>query len=375
MTMSSARRRVSVLLAIVALLLTLAPPAAASHSLARPAKGHGPLSPRLAMLADLQPTARALSLPERGPGSLVESPAGEILVYLQLETGEQPPLDALTAAGVHIVQYSPHYHSVTAFVSPRRLNALALLPGVLNLREALEPTRSEAAPYGYGAIQTAAQVAPGPCPAGERTAEADALLRAAEARSSFGVDGGGVTVGVLSGSFDVSRETEVRAANDVATGDLPGDGNPCGRTEPIRILAETRLGVGRDEGRAMLQIVHDIAPGARLAFATAGDGLYAFAENIRRLRAEAAADIIVDDYYYPEEPMFQDGPVSVAIRDVTADGAIYVTAGGNIHVEDRRRGSPRARDWLLRSAGLSSHRVPDPDRGGRPPARAGCGLP
>jgi hypothetical protein len=85
----------------------------------------------------------------------------------------------------------------------------------------------------------------------------------------------------------------------------------------------------------MLQIVHDLAPGANLAFATASDGLFAFAENIRRLRREARADVIVDDYYYPEEPFFQDGPVGVAIQDVVADGAIYVTAGGNIHVTDQ----------------------------------------
>jgi subtilisin family serine protease len=77
-----------------------------------------------------------------------------------------------------------------------------------------------------------------------------------------------------------------------------------------------------------------MAPGAALAFATASDGLYAFADNIRRLRADGRADIIVDDYYYPEEPFFQDGPINVAIRDVVQDGAMYVTAGGNINVTD-----------------------------------------
>ena len=77
-----------------------------------------------------------------------------------------------------------------------------------------------------------------------------------------------------------------------------------------------------------------MAPGAALAFATASDGLYAFADNIRGLRSAGRADIIVNDYYYPEEPFFQDGPVNVAIRDVVQDGAIYVTAGGNINVTD-----------------------------------------
>ena len=142
-------------------------------------------------------------------------------------------------------------------------------------------------------------------------------------------------VGVLSGSYNVSTATGINAANDIASGDLPGPGNPCGYTTPVQVVAESRIGAGRDEGRAMLQIVHDMAPGATLAFANASDGIYAYADNIRRLRTEARADIIVDDYYYIEEPFFQDGPINTAIREVTQDGAIYVTAGGNIHVEDK----------------------------------------
>ncbi|NJM07284.1 S8 family serine peptidase [Candidatus Gracilibacteria bacterium] len=84
----------------------------------------------------------------------------------------------------------------------------------------------------------------------------------------------------------------------------------------------------------MLQIVHDLAPAAELSFASAADGIFAFAENIRRLRSEAHADILVDDWFYIEEPFFQDGPINIAIRDVTRDGALYVTAGGNINLTD-----------------------------------------
>src|ERR1041384_8037478 len=39
-----------------------------------------------------------------------------------------------------------------------------------------------------------------------------------------GVDGKGITVGVMSDSFDTAPTT-IRAADDVATGDLPGPGN------------------------------------------------------------------------------------------------------------------------------------------------------
>src|SRR5438094_236199 len=76
-----------------------------------------------------------------------------------------------------------------------------------------------------------------------------------------------------------------------------------------------------DEGRAMSQIVHDLAPGARLAFATANGGVTTMADNIRSLRNAHGSSVIVDDVTYFVEPMFQDGPVSVAVNDVTATGA------------------------------------------------------
>jgi hypothetical protein len=319
-----------------------APARAGSLPLVR--KVAGPLSARLAALAqaermpvDRAATMRALSLPERGPGSLMTDAAGDLLVYIRVVSVDARSQAALSAAGARITHASERYGVITALVSPRRLAAVAAAPGVVSVQEALAPmpqppdrsSRSSARPAG------AFQKAPAACPAGAVVSEGDAQLRAARARERFGVDGGGVTVGVLSGSYDVETATQVNAADDIAAGDLPGAGNPCGYTAPVQVLAESRVGFGRDEGRAMLQIVHDMAPGAALAFATASDGLYAFADNIRRLRSEGRADLIVDDYYYPEEPFFQDGPVNVAIRDVVQDGAIYVTSGGNIHVTDK----------------------------------------
>ena len=42
--------------------------------------------------------------------------------------------------------------------------------------------------------------------------------------------------------------------------------------------------------------------------------------------------MIVDDVIYFDEPMFQDGPISPAINDVTADGVAYFTAAGNNNI-------------------------------------------
>ena len=83
-----------------------------------------------------------------------------------------------------------------------------------------------------------------------------------------------------------------------------------------------------DEGRAMLQGVHDLAPGAALAFATAAEGPDAFAANIRAL-ARAGADVIVDDITYLTEPFFQSGVIDRAVTSVVRRGVSYLSSAGN----------------------------------------------
>lgn len=83
----------------------------------------------------------------------------------------------------------------------------------------------------------------------------------------------------------------------------------------------------------MAQIVHDLAPGASLEFATAFGEEVGFADNIRALAA-AGAEVIVDDVLYPGEPFFQEGPIGVAVREVTEDGVVYFSAAGNNNLKD-----------------------------------------
>ena len=91
--------------------------------------------------------------------------------------------------------------------------------------------------------------------------------------------------------------------------------------------APTQLPFG-DEGRAMLQIVHDVAPGASLAFYTAVNSEADFANGIGKLAASVAsggagAKVIADDVGYFDEPFFQDGIVAQAIDAVEAQGVAY----------------------------------------------------
>ncbi len=150
-----------------------------------------------------------------------------------------------------------------------------------------------------------------------------------------GIDGSGITVGVMSDSYDTNVASN-SAALDISTGDLPGAGNPLGNTEPVVVLEDSPA--RSDEGRAMLQIVHDVAPKARLGFATANGGQLNFANNIRALAGDPVApnylagfkaDVIVDDIIYLDEPFFQDGVVAQAVDEVVAKGVSYFSSAGN----------------------------------------------
>ncbi len=148
-------------------------------------------------------------------------------------------------------------------------------------------------------------------------------VRSNVARQKFGVRGKGVTVGVLSDSYN----NLVGARAGVLSGDLPGRGNPNGDTAAVRVLSDY-AGGGIDEGRAMLEIIHDVAPGANLSFHTAFNGQADFANGILRLR-RAGADVITDDVYYFAAPFFQDGIIAQAVDMVKADGATYFSSAGN----------------------------------------------
>ena len=139
-------------------------------------------------------------------------------------------------------------------------------------------------------------------------------------RDGWDLDGEGIKIGVISNSF-ATRPSD--RDNDINNDDLPGDENP------VVVVEEYPFGVASDEGRAMLQIVHDIAPASQLFFQTGfiSEGNLAF--GIRRLREEFDCDIIVDDVQYITEPFYRDGIVAKAIDEVVEDGGMYFSAAGN----------------------------------------------
>jgi Subtilase family len=157
--------------------------------------------------------------------------------------------------------------------------------------------------------------------------QGDVSLRADIARAQSDVDGTGITVGVLSDSFACNPPAFQPGAptsskdQDVSNDELPPN---------INILADGPCPDGTDEGRAMAQLIHDVAPASSIAFHTAFESEFDFAEGIIELK-DAGADVIVDDVRYFAEPFFSDGMIAQAV-DIVADGGAgvpYFASAGN----------------------------------------------
>ena len=273
--------------------------------------------------------AAAVSLPSSGPGSLVRHAGGRLVVQVRMSDLSANAIARVTSHGVNLISTSPDYGTVTVDIPPGALRQIADDPAVTYVTEVLAPAvaASTTRASGLGAVTPSAACAP-------TISEGDALMNVATARAARAVDGSGETVGILSDSFDKAIGAPTKAATDIATGDLPGVGNPCGRTTPVVVQADFAGGGQADEGRAMAQIVHDLAPGARLAFATAFNGDLDFANQITALRTVNKADVVVDD-------------VSVLQRAVLPERPDR---------ERRQRGEPGRRRVLLLGRQLERHR-------------------
>lgn len=208
-------------------------------------------------------------------------------ILLQGVGGVKPVLKRLKSLGAVVRARSYAYLRISARVRLEDLEALAAMPEIKRVRQAI--------PFLTNIVNTS---------------EGDKTHGAQQARAFYGSNGSGVKVGVISDGVDSLAAVE-------ASGDLPPD---------VQVLPG-QAGSG-DEGTAMLEIVHDLAPGASLVFSTANPDDATFAQNILALAA-AGCQIIVDDIIYLDESPFEDGPVAQAVNTVTAAGVVYFSSAGN----------------------------------------------
>ena len=216
--------------------------------------------------------------------------SGSVQVYIRTDGATSSLALAVEAKGVEIQRVAQEQGIIQALVPIRRLRAIAATPGITHVRLP-----------DYGITQT-----------GSVTSEGDALLNAAAARSSFGIDGSGVRVGVISDGVEGLAASQ-------GSGDLPAVNTTTCDVGPG---SPTASGAGA-EGTAMLEIVHDLAPGAELWFGFTGSGFgggtsLEFMDAVDCLADNV--DVIVDDVaFFNTGPYDGTSPVSQNASDELND--------------------------------------------------------
>jgi hypothetical protein len=206
-------------------------------------------------------------------------------------------LAAIKAAGGDVLSSFPGPGIIYAVLPLANIEPLAARDDVVFIRPFLNPLHNTYEMYG------------------------DYTHQAIYARELLGVTGAGVTVGVLSGSLNDSY-------NSLATAFSNGVLNASNTFWISGQENSTNSFDDDGEGLAMCEIVHVLAPGARIGFATGGNSEASMASNILAL-ADQGCRVIIDDIVYPDESPFQDGPLAQAVDTVTAQGVLYFAAAGN----------------------------------------------
>ncbi|MCU1681816.1 MAG: hypothetical protein JWQ81_2555 [Amycolatopsis sp.] len=273
----------------------------------------------------------AAAVPRLQTGANV-SASGTVVVDIRVDKVSDNFINSVKAAGGGIRAVSQRTGNVRAELPLAAVTTLAQRGDVRQIQvadqartarepnapaaPAVKPETKEAKAARIGAaLQQATQAKAKAQAAGVQTgtvtSEGDKAEGADIARQQYGVTGVGVKACALSDGVDSLAVSQ-------AKGELPASVDvPAGQQ-----------GSG-DEGTAMLEIIHDLAPGAALGFATAFTSDASFADNIRNLRFQSHCDVIVDDVIYFTESPFQDGLIAQAVNDVTADGALYFSSAGN----------------------------------------------
>ena len=248
---------------------------------------------RLLELAAAVAARGSREAPPRAPGASAErgpdaggTEDGRMLVDVRADV-TRAVLTRIRELGGAVVNSVPRYRAIRALLPLSSVERLAALDAVRTIRTADQAVTRK-----------------------DDTSEGVVAHRANLARRTHGVDGTGIGIGVLSNGVRTLADRQ-------RTGDLPAQ---------VTVLPGQE---GRgDEGTALLEIVHDLAPGADLYFATALGGEARFAANIEAL-CEAGADVIVDDVGFRLEPTLQDSVITQGIDAATSDGCFHFSAAGN----------------------------------------------
>jgi hypothetical protein len=233
---------------------------------------------------------------------------GLVQTYIYLDAPTDQLASALDDLGVRIEIREDERGVWQASIPILQLQAVARFPEVRQISLPNYPVRDA------GAIMT----------------EGDAIIRADLARSTYGLAGSGVTVGVISdGVYGLSGSQ--------ASGDVPSfvDTTTCNVVAPL----DPTVSAAGSEALAMMEIIHDVAPGASLMLGYWGMGRGL--PNGTSLQFEQAvdclaqnADVVVDDISFFNNGPY-DGTSSVSyntsqeLNNLSNPIRLYSTSVGN----------------------------------------------
>jgi PGF-pre-PGF domain-containing protein len=212
----------------------------------------------------------------------------EDLVYVYVHLKEDSSIEVIKPFVQEITDTDKENSVAVAWVSANKLEELASLEEVRSIRTVLPPVTN------VGSVNT----------------QGDDVHGTASVRTYYGEDGSGIKIGVISNGVNYLAESQ-------ASGNLPDD---------VTVLSD---GFGGNEGTAMLEIIHDMVPGAKLYFHDNGANTIAFNTAIDELVA-AGCNIVIDDVAWYEEPFFEDGIVASHIENViNSNNILYLSSAGN----------------------------------------------
>ncbi len=166
-------------------------------------------------------TRLAAALPELAERVQADAAATRAVVDVTLDGKAAPTTvhDALTALGADVFAQTPAV--LSARLPLDQVGTAAQLPGV----------------FSVSLVRRAHHWV------GKATTQGRGVLNVNQLNAA-GYDGTGLRVGVISDSFDAATLDSVgqpltdHAADDIASGDLPGPGNPLGHLAPVTVLAD-----------------------------------------------------------------------------------------------------------------------------------------
>ena len=172
--------------------------------------------------------------------------------------------------------------------------------------------------------------------AGITISQGDTSIRTYLVRKGFDLDGSGVKIGVISDSYKTiiaPSTTYVDVCNNInqnlfVNNEEGGTSGEDPDLANVTVVQDFPIKL-TDEGRAMMEIMQDVAPGSQKYFFSGFFTAGYMAEAIEQL-ANLGCEIIVDDVSYASEPMLKDGVIAKAVNKVKQqNNVLYFSSAGN----------------------------------------------